>query len=149
MKSIRQAAILELIEKQSIETQGQLIEALRGAGIVSTQATVSRDIKELHIIKELAPDGSYRYAVLHKKEKQNHSLRLQAIFRECVTSCVCAQNIVVIKTLPGLAQAACSAIDSMNIESLAGTLGGDDTAFLCMYSAEEAREFTEEIREML
>ena len=68
MKSIRQAAILELIEKQSIETQGQLIEALRSAGIVSTQATVSRDIKELHIIKELAPDGSYRYAVLHKKE---------------------------------------------------------------------------------
>ena len=76
-------------------------------------------------------------------------MRLQAIFRECVTSCVCAQNIVVIKTLPGLAQAACSAIDSMNIESLAGTLGGDDTAFLCMYSAEESKEFTEEIREML
>lgn len=149
MKSIRQAAILELIEKNNIETQSQLIEELEKAGISSTQATVSRDIKELHIIKELAPDGSYRYAILHKKERQNHTARLQAIFRECVTSCVCAQNIVVIKTLPGLAQAACSAIDSMNIESLAGTLGGDDTAFLCMYTAEEAREFTEEIKGML
>ena len=149
MKSIRQAAILELIEKNNIETQSQLIEELEKAGISSTQATVSRDIKELHIIKELAPDGSYRYAILHKKERQNHTARLQAIFRACVTSCVCAQNIVVIKTLPGLAQAACSAIDSMNIESLAGTLGGDDTAFLCMYTAEEAREFTEEIKGML
>ncbi len=149
MKSIRQAAILELIEKNNIETQSQLIEELEKAGISSTQATVSRDIKELHIIKELTPDGSYRYAILHRKERQNHTARLQAIFRECVTSCVCAQNIVVIKTLPGLAQAACSAIDSMNIESLAGTLGGDDTAFLCMYTAEEAREFTEEIKGML
>ena len=88
MKSIRQAAILELIEKNNIETQSQLIEELEKAGISSTQATVSRDIKELHIIKELTPDGSYRYAILHRKERQNHTARLQAIFRECVTSCV-------------------------------------------------------------
>ena len=149
MKSIRQTAILELIEKQDIEIQGQLIEALRGAGIVSTQATVSRDIKELHIIKELTPDGSYRYAVLHKREKQNHSMRLQAIFRECVTSCVCAQNIVVIRTLPGLANAAASALDHMEIQDLVGTLAGDDTAFLAMCNVNSALVFAREIEAML
>jgi len=149
MKNIRQSAILELIANHPIETQGQLIEALAAIGINSTQATVSRDIRELHIYKELTPDGIYRYASSPKKQKQNHSARLQAIFRECVTSCVCAQNIIVIKTLPGLAQAACSAIDSMEIDSLAGTLGGDDTAFLCMFSTEKAMEFSEEIKSML
>ncbi|MCQ2451958.1 MAG: arginine repressor [Oscillospiraceae bacterium] len=149
MKNIRQSAILELIANHPIETQGQLIEALANVGIISTQATVSRDIRELHIYKELTPDGTYRYAASPKKQKQNHSARLQAIFRECVTSCVCAQNIIVIKTLPGLAQAACSAIDSMEIDSLAGTLGGDDTAFLCMYTSEKAKEFSEEIKSML
>lgn len=149
MKNVRQNAIIEIILANDIETQNQLIDALADAGINSTQATVSRDIKELHIIKELSPQGKYRYAPAHKKDMQNHTARLKAIFRECLTSCVCAQNIIVIKTLPGLAQAACSAIDGMNIDSIAGTLGGDDTAFLCMYTTEDAREFCEEIKSML
>ncbi len=149
MKNVRQNAIIEIILANDIETQNQLIDALANAGINSTQATVSRDIKELHIIKELSPEGKYRYAPAHKKDMQNHTARLKAIFRESLTSCVCAQNIIVIKTLPGLAQAACSAIDGMNIDSIAGTLGGDDTAFLCMYTSEDAREFCEEIKSML
>jgi transcriptional regulator of arginine metabolism len=149
MKNVRQNAIIEIILANDIETQNQLIEALADAGINSTQATVSRDIKELHIIKELSPEGKYRYAPAHKKDMQNHTARLKAIFRESITSCVCAQNIIVIKTLPGLAQAACSAIDGMNIGSIAGTLGGDDTAFLCMYTSEDAKEFCEEIKSML
>ena len=149
MKNVRQSTIIELILANDIETQNQLIEALAEAGINSTQATVSRDIKELHIIKELSPEGKYRYAPAHKKEMQNHSARLRAIFRESVTSCVCAQNIIVIKTLPGLASAACSAIDGMHIDSIAGTLAGDDTAFLCMFTNEDAKAFCEEIKSMM
>ncbi|MBQ4040211.1 MAG: arginine repressor [Oscillospiraceae bacterium] len=149
MKNARQNTIIELILANDIETQNQLIEALAAAGINSTQATVSRDIKELHIIKELSPEGKYRYAPAHKKELQNHSTRLKAIFRESVTSCVCAQNMIIIKTLPGLASAACSAIDGMNIDSIAGTLAGDDTAFLCMFTNEDAKTFCEEIKSMM
>jgi len=149
MKNTRQAAILEIISAKYVETQAQLIDELTKKGIVSTQATISRDIKELHIIKEMNSDGTYHYATSRKKDGPNHLARLQAIFRECVTSCVCAQNIIVLKTLPGLAQAACSAVDSMNIDSLAGTLGGDDTAFLCMFTSEKAKEFCEQIRAML
>ena len=149
MKNARQNTIIELILANDIETQNQLIEALAAAGINSTQATVSRDIKELHIIKELSPEGKYRYAPAHKKELQNHSTRLKAIFRESVTSCVCAQNMIIIKTLPGLASAACSAIDGMIIESIAGTLAGDDTAFLCMFTNEDAKTFCEEIKSMM
>jgi len=149
MKNARENTIIELILANDIETQNQLIEALAAAGINSTQATVSRDIKELHIIKELSPEGKYRYAPAHKKELQNHSTRLKAIFRESVTSCVCAQNMIIIKTLPGLASAACSAIDGMNIDSIAGTLAGDDTAFLCMFTNEDAKTFCEEIKSMM
>ena len=149
MKNARQNTIIELILANDIETQNQLIEALAAAGINSTQATVSRDIKELHIIKELSPEGKYRYAPAHKKELQNHSTRLKAIFRQSVTSCVCAQNMIIIKTLPGLASAACSAIDGMNIDSIAGTLAGDDTAFLCMFTNEDAKTFCEEIKSMM
>lgn len=149
MKNVRQTAIIELIAANDIETQNQLIDALAEAGINSTQATVSRDIKELHIIKELSPEGKYRYAIARTKELHNHSARLKAIFRESVTSCVCAQNIIVIKTLPGLASAACSAIDGMNIDTIAGTLAGDDTAFLCMFTNDDAMTFCEEIKSMM
>lgn len=149
MKNVRQNAIIEIILTNDIETQNQLIDALNAIGMHSTQATVSRDIKELHIIKELSPEGKYRYALAHKKEAQNNALRLKSIFRESVISCVAAQNIIVLKTLPGLASAACGAIDSMNIEDIAGTLGGDDTAFVCMYTVEAAKTFCEEIKSML
>ena len=149
MKNKRQNAILKIIAAKDIETQNHLIEALAEAGIDSTQATVSRDIKQLHLIKELTPDGRYHYIVGQKQELQNHASRLKMIFRESVTSFVCAQNIVVIKTLPGLAPAACSAIDSMNIKNLAGTLAGDDTAFLAMSDGAAAQQFCKDIENML
>lgn len=144
MKESRQQLILDAIAKTDIETQNQLIDVLREAGVKTTQATISRDIKELHLVKELTPWGVYRY-VAGTGEVTNHSERLQTIFKECVTSIVCAQNIVVIKTLPGLASAACSAVDNMNIKSLAGTLAGDDTAFLAMYDNESAERVCEEL----
>ena len=149
MKKDRQRAILRIIATTDVETQNQLIEELENIGIDSTQATVSRDIKELHLIKELTPLGIYRYVASGKQEMQNHSIRLKAIFKEGVSSYANAQNIVVIKTLPGLAPAACSAIDSMGIRSLIGTIAGDDTAFLAMSDIAAAERFCKDIEDML
>ena len=149
MKNARQNKIIAIIEDNDIETQHQLIEALHSAGFTATQATVSRDIKELHLVKELTSRGTYRYASGMSADEINRSARLRAIFRESVTSCVSAQNIVVLKTLPGLAPAACSAIDGMEIRGLAGTIAGDDTAFLAMRDTEAAERFCVDIKEMM
>lgn len=149
MKSSRQNTILQIISERDIETQNQLIQALADKGVSSTQATLSRDIKELQLVKELGPDGKYRYVVNGKSKSTDHELRLRKIFRESVTSYVVAQNIIVIKTLPGLANAACATLDAMHIENLAGTLAGDDTAFLAMKDSKAAELFCEEIKEML
>ena len=149
MKSSRQSVILDIIAEQDIETQNQLMDALSRRGIKSTQATVSRDIKELRLVKELSPEGRYRYISAARDESADHSLRLRKIFRESVTSLVVAQNIIVIKTLPGLADAACSTLDGMDIPNLAGTLAGDDTAFLAMMDNESAELFCHEIEAML
>ena len=149
MKNTRQNLILQIISEQSIETQAQLIEALAAHGIASTQATLSRDIKELHLVKELGVDGKHHYAVSGKKKNNDHEQRLRKIFRESVTSYAVAQNIIVIKTLPGLANAACATLDNMHIETLAGTLAGDDTAFLAMVSNKAAEDFCHEIDDMI
>jgi len=149
MKKERQKAVLQVISSTDVETQNQLIEELLKIGIDSTQATVSRDIKELHLIKELTSRGTYRYAVSDRPDVQNNSLRLKAIFKESVTSYSNAQNIVVIKTLPGLAPAACGAIDSMGIRNIVGSIAGDDTGFLAMNDTPAAEKFCKEIEEML
>jgi len=149
MKVARQQLILKIIEENEIENQSQLIEALKKHGIASTQATVSRDIRELRLIKELTPSGTYRYVAPTKKEISNYSTKLRTILKECLTSFDYAQNIVVLKTLPGLAPAACSAIDGMDIKDLVGTLAGDDTAFLAMRDVDSARAFCEEIHAIL
>ncbi|MDR0491133.1 MAG: arginine repressor, partial [Oscillospiraceae bacterium] len=116
MKKDRQKAILEVIAGVNVETQSQLIEELAKIGIESTQATVSRDIKALHLVKEPMPSGCHRYTVSGVSGTKNHTARLRAIFKESVTSYTFAQNIVVIKTLPGLAPAACGATDAMGIK---------------------------------
>lgn len=148
MKSSRQSIILQIIAEQEIETQSQLIDALAERGVTSTQATLSRDIKQLHLIKELGNNGRYHYVVSGKSKSNDHDIRLRKIFRESVTSYAIAQNIIVIKTLPGLASAACSTLDSMRIDTLVGTLAGDDTAFLAMRDYEAAVELCREIEEM-
>jgi transcriptional regulator of arginine metabolism len=149
MKKERQKAVMRIIASTDVETQNQLIAELAKAGIESTQATVSRDIKELHLIKELTSRGTYKYAVSDRPEILNHTVRLKAIFRESVTSYANAQNIVVIKTLPGLAPAACGAIDSMGISNMVGTIAGDDTGFLAMNDVASAERFCKEIEDML
>ena len=108
MKKSRHALILRLIEQYNISTQDELLEKLLESGISVTQATVSRDIKELRIVKELTHNGIYRYSAPSKESADAFSAKLNTIFKECVTSYDSAQNLVVIKTLPGLASAACS-----------------------------------------
>ena len=149
MKNDRQAMILEINSQENIETQEQLLARLQERGISSTQATISRDIKQMHLIKEPVGRGVYKYAVSGNRTKLNFAEKLRTIFRESITSIACAQNIVVIKTMPGLASAACSALDNMDIPYMVGSLAGDDTAFLLMQDAESAAAFCEEIRAML
>ena len=149
MKKNRQSVIMSIIASTDVETQNDLIRELAKNGVESTQATVSRDIKELQLIKELTPLGTYRYAAGRRPDSQNHTARLKAIFRESVASYANAQNIVVIKTLPGLAPAACATIDAMGIRNLVGSIAGDDTGFLAMSDTAAAESFCKEIEEML
>ncbi len=149
MKPGRQSVILEIISERDIETQHQLMQALAERGIKSTQATLSRDIKDMRLIKELGPNGNYRYVQAAKPEQDDSSERLRKILKESLVSFDLAQNLLVIKTLPGLAPAACSAIDGMHIENLVGTLAGDDTAFLAMRDNESALRFYHEIETIL
>ncbi|NLV86193.1 MAG: arginine repressor [Clostridiales bacterium] len=149
MKTSRQNKILEIIGSKDVETQNQLIELLAEHGVKSTQATLSRDIKELRLVKELSTTGKYRYVAAGRDEFTDFDLRLKKIFRESVTSYACAQNIIVIKTMPGLASAACAALDGMEIDGLVGTLAGDDTAFLAMKDIHYAENFEKEIESLL
>lgn len=149
MKSSRQEKILEIITSKDVETQSQLIEELLLCGVKSTQATLSRDIKELRLVKELSSAGKYRYVAASHEEMTDYDQRLKKIFRESVTSYALAQNLLIIKTLPGLASAACAALDSMDIEGLVGTLAGDDTAFIAMKDSEAAVSFEREIEKFL
>ena len=115
----------------------------------STQATISRDIKELRIVKELTSLGTYRYTTAAKEVPSTFSGRLNTIFRECVTRYDYAQNIVVIHTMPGLAGAAASAIDAMNLSVIVGTLAGDDTVMVVMRDTNAAAQFCGEVSNLM
>ena len=149
MKTQRQAKILEIVTSKDVETQEQLLSELQNAGFNSTQATISRDIKELRIVKELTSFGTYRYTVSSKELGGTFSSRLNTIFRECITGCDYAQNIVVIHTLPGLASAAGSAVDGMSMSFVLGTLAGDDTVMIVMRDTNAAAAFCSEIKNLL
>lgn len=149
MKPGRQSVILDIITHQNIETQRQLQEALLERGVKSTQATLSRDIKDMRLVKELGPNGGYRYTVSGRPDNDDAQQRLQKILRESVISYNTAMNILVIKTLPSLAPAVCSALDGMTIEGLAGTLAGDDTAFCAMESIETCERLYHELESIL
>lgn len=149
MKSKRQEKILELIADHSVQTQEQLLTELNEAGFSTTQATISRDIKQLRIIKELGPDGVYRYATAPKPAEHTFSAKLNLIFRQCITSVDYAQNMIVVKTMPGLANGAASAIDKLNIPEMLGTLAGDDTCFVVLKDTQAAAELCAEIREQI
>ena len=149
MKSKRQEQILALIQGHDIETQEQLLDELKKSCFQATQATISRDIKQLRIIKELGPNGTYRYVSAPKPVEHAFSAKLNMIFRQCVTSIDFAQNLIVIKTMPGLANAACSAIDKLEMPELLGTLAGDDTCVVILRDNQSASIFCAEIREQI
>ena len=149
MKNSRQAMILEIISQENIETQEQLLNRLQARGIRCTQATISRDIKQLHLMKEPIGQGAYKYAVSGNRTTLNVAAKLRTIFRECIVSIDYAQNIVVVKTMPGLANGACSALDNMEMNDIVGSLAGDDTALLVMRNAEAAELLCQEIKDML
>lgn len=149
MKAQRQAQILEIISTRDVETQEQLLAALEESGFCTTQATISRDIKELHIIKELSKFGTYRYVSAAKELSTSFSARLNTIFRECVLGFDFGQNIVVIHTIPGLAGAAASAVDSMGMSVVLGSIAGDDTVAIIMRDMDAAAAFCAELKELL
>ena len=149
MKPGRQSVIMEIISQNEIETQNQLLEALAERGIKSTQATLSRDIKDMRLIKELSPAGNYRYVPSTRQSADDSAHRLKKILKESIVSYDVAQNLVIIKTLPGLASAACSAIDGMELEDIIGSIAGDDTAFLALRDNETALKLYQEFEELI
>jgi transcriptional regulator of arginine metabolism len=149
MKDARQMEILNIIQSTEVETQEQLLAALKQRGFVATQATISRDIKELRLVKELTGKGSYRYTFVERKNTAASDIRLRNIFKEGVLSVDVAQNLVVVKTMPGLASAACSALDSMEIAGMVGSLAGDDTGILIMRDNLSAQQFSSEVHKLL
>ena len=148
MKKRRQAKILELISSREIETQEELQALLLEYGYEVTQATISRDIKELRLVKDLSSKGRYVYST-GKKNTSNINKRAGGIFSESIIKIDYALNTVVIKCFAGMANAACAAIDSMELEEVLGSIAGDDTIFILCTSEENAREFTVKLRNML
>ncbi len=133
MKSLRHSMILEIIESQDIETQEELAEELKRHGMRVTQATVSRDIKELRLLKVLSEGGGYKYATAERAEQRIND-RLIRIFSESVLSMASANNLIVIKTLSASANAAAEAIDSLKWPEVLGTLAGDNTILVVVQS---------------
>lgn len=138
MKNARHAKILELIEQHPIDKQEELLKQLRAAGFTVTQATVSRDIRELHLVKTATGDGGFRYIASFNREKTRHQpSRFETIFRESVLKTDYSENIVMVKCFTGMANAACEVFDSMVWNDVVGTLSGDDT-FIVITRSEAA-----------
>jgi transcriptional regulator of arginine metabolism len=149
MKSQRHAKIIELINSNNIETQEELTLLLKKSGFDTTQATVSRDIKELRLIKIADEKGNYKYAVKSTGEELMLSAKFTRILEETVLRIEVSTSFVVIKTYPAMAQAAASAIDNMNWEEIVGTIAGDDTIFVALKTIEDAEVFCGKVKEIL
>jgi transcriptional regulator of arginine metabolism len=148
MKSTRQNAILEIIREKNIDTQEELADELRKRDFQVTQATVSRDIRELRLLKVLTAAGTYKYTVVEKPES-GMSDRFHRIFNESVLSMVHAYNQVIIKTLPGSANVAAEMIDNLYWPEILGTLAGDNTILMIVRSVEETEVVIRRIEDML
>lgn len=148
MKTRRHAKILELIKEHDLETQDELLRFLREAGFDVTQATVSRDIKELRLIKTLTGDGRYKYSAANEAAA-DMSAKFFSLFTDSVLSVEAAQNMLVIKCQSGMAQAVCASMDSMYWKDFVGTLAGEDTIFVVCRNDAAAKEGQEELRRLL
>ena len=149
MKASRLRVISKLIAENPIATQEELLSHLREQGFAVTQATVSRDIKELRLIKVTDADGRTRYASPGESGFSEHSDKFNTIFRESVISVKTAVNIVVIKCYTGMGNAACAALDAIGFEHIVGTIAGDDTIFAAVESAQDAKELVRNLNAII
>lgn len=147
MKSSRHSKILEIINECPIETQDELLSRLKTEGYKVTQATISRDIKDLRLVKTLGSDGKYRYTEAQASSSEIRS-NFDQLFLSSVVSMDLAQNIVVIKTLSGMANAVCAALDSTGNSAIVGTIAGDDTIFVACRTDEHARSLVSTLKQL-
>ncbi len=145
MKNKRQAAILELLNSRDIRTQHELAEALRSMGYMVTQSTVSRDIREMRLVKVASSGGGYKYAPPGQNGREINE-RLIRILRDSLQAVDFAGHMVVVKTLSGSANSAAEALDSMNWQEIIGSIAGDNTIFLVARREEDAARIAEKIR---
>lgn len=148
MKTRRHTKILELINEYTIDTQEELLRRLRADGFEVTQATVSRDIKELRLIKTLSNDGKYKYSA-GKDNTKDYSSKFYSLLADSAVSINYAVNLVVIKCLTGMAQAVCASMDSIHWEGVVGTLAGDDTIFIACKNETIAEQLAAELKKMV
>jgi transcriptional regulator of arginine metabolism len=149
MKGIRQYKIKEIITKHTIETQEELVDALREAGLQVTQATVSRDMKELMLIKVPAEDGCYKYSLPQEQQRQNPVNKLKRALIDHFTHIDYTENLVVMKCLPGTANTICALIDNMEWPEVMGTICGDDTILIICRTKDKSSELVEKLLELL
>ncbi len=151
MRSQRHQMIMKLVSEKCIDTQESLQAELAKKGFSVTQATVSRDIKELSLIKTIAPDGSYRYSIpsLKKSGMQEGGSAVLSFISESVSSVDYAGNTVVVKCLSGMAQAGCAKLDDTGLDNVVGTLAGDDTIFILMRTESDAQRLLKELNTIL
>ena len=148
MKNERQARILEMVSRYDVQTQDEITERLVAEGFKVTQATVSRDLKDLKLTKTMTPSGKYRYSAARGHEHVG-MVRLNNAMLESIVSVNYSMNNVVLKTFPGLAQAVASSVDQLNLESILGCVAGDDTIIIVTLDEESSREISYKIKEMM
>ncbi|MBC3797451.1 arginine repressor [Acetobacterium tundrae] len=148
MKVSRQLKIIEIIENNLIETQEDLAQALKNLGFTVTQATISRDIKELKLIKVMSHDGIQHYAPL-KDIGSIYNERVNAVFKESVLTIDYVENTIVLRTLPAMAQAAALAIDSLEWAEIVGTIAGDDTIFVLIRNRDMMAEIVGKFKKLM
>lgn len=147
MKAKRHAKILEFIQQNEIETQDEILEKLKSCGFEVTQATISRDIKELRLVKTLSSTGKYRYTNV-KSDSGDLSAKFYTLFVNSITNVDYAGNTVVLRCYAGMAQAVCAALDAMQWEGLVGTLAGDDTIFVLLRTESYAVKMVQNLKKM-
>jgi transcriptional regulator of arginine metabolism len=147
MKTRRQAKILEVIRSHDVETQEELSEYLEREGFVVTQATVSRDIRELKLTKIATENGRQKYAVLAENESGMMEKYVR-VLREGFLSIDMAQNLVVVKTVSGMAGAVCAAVDAMKMDKVVGSIAGDDTLLIVIRTEEDAIRIMNRLRDL-
>lgn len=149
MKSERQARILELITKFEIYTQDDMMRYLKEEGFEVTQATVSRDLRELQLTKTLSANGNYRYSISTARHRARNNTRFTHAMAESITTVDFSMNNVVVKTYPGMAQAVASGIDTMNLQDVLGSVAGDDTILIITRSEESSKQIKKLLLEMV